>query len=169
MKKKDKRCNKCRRKWRRLNSSSRLKKFFYLCVVLKTAIDATITYNLNWWYWTEGWIDSTGSKEIVYTLGNPVEYFKTPSKVWNTCEWKKCMFDWWYTDQEWTTKWNWDPSTATTVYAKWLPFEDLHTYLLINENNIIHKTLMDRNMWATKVYNNTNDNDTLWYQYQWWK
>ena len=49
--------------------------------------------------------------------------------------------------------------------------EDLELYFVSNTWSITHYTIMDRNMWATEVYNQnyTKPNAwSLWYQYQWW-
>jgi len=57
-----------------------------------------------------------------------------------------------------------------TINQKW---EDLNLYTIDNSWNIMHQTLMDRNMWATEIYNkkfNINEINTwsFWYHYQWW-
>ena len=49
--------------------------------------------------------------------------------------------------------------------------EDLDVYILKDENEKNHYTIMDRNMWATEIYNNNHSNPniySLWYYYQWW-
>ena len=120
-----------------------------------------VTYDLNWWYWTEDW--STESKQITYTTNDIWSTdWKTPSK-WNTCsEWNnnsmKCMFEWWY--YTWLeTRFTWYVTENVTVYAKWLPFSD-KTINLWNTSLII----MDRNIWATS--NNVNNSSSYWLQFQ---
>ena len=49
--------------------------------------------------------------------------------------------------------------------------EDLDVYMLWSDTDKNHYTLMDRNMWATGIYNNNYSNpniNSLWYYYQWW-
>ena len=49
--------------------------------------------------------------------------------------------------------------------------QDLELYLLANDQNKIHYTIMDRNMWATEVFNKYYDSPnpaSLGYLYQWW-
>ena len=48
---------------------------------------------------------------------------------------------------------------------------DLDVYMIENQNTIHHFTLMDRNLWATEVYNNDYSNpnvNSLWSYYQRW-
>ena len=48
---------------------------------------------------------------------------------------------------------------------------DLDVYMIENQYTIHHFTLMDRNLWATEVYNNNYSNtniNSLWSYYQWW-
>ena len=49
--------------------------------------------------------------------------------------------------------------------------QDLELYLLASDQNKIHYTMMDRNMWATEVFNKYYDAPnpaSLGYLYQWW-
>ena len=49
--------------------------------------------------------------------------------------------------------------------------QDLELYLLASDQNKIHYTIMDRNMWATEVFNKYYDSPnpaSLGYLYQWW-
>lgn len=49
--------------------------------------------------------------------------------------------------------------------------QDLELYLLASDQNKIHYTIMDRNMWATEVFNKYYDAPnpaSLGYLYQWW-
>ena len=48
--------------------------------------------------------------------------------------------------------------------------QDLELYLLASDQNKIHYTIMDRNMWATEVFNKYYDSPnpaSLGYLYQW--
>ena len=49
-----------------------------------------------------------------------------------------------------------------------LNFEDLDMYFVTDEWTTWHYTLMDRNLWATEVYDGTDNICTYWYYYQWW-
>ncbi len=49
--------------------------------------------------------------------------------------------------------------------------QDLELYLLASDQNKIHYTIMDRNMWATEIFNKYYDAPnpaSLGYLYQWW-
>ena len=126
-----------------------------------------VTYDLNWWYWTEDW--TTKSKQITYT-SNEIwsTNWKTPSK-WDTCiEWNntnmKCMFDWWY--YTWLEiKFTWHVTNDIIVYAKWLPFNESNFNI-----NWVELITMDRNLWATKWWTTCSSIDT-WAcgdHFQWW-
>ena len=124
----------------------------------------TITYNLNWWYWTED--NTTDAKTVTFTLdtNNMVSTTdrKTPSKS-DGCEengeMKKCMFDGWYLENG--ERWIWYATSDMTVYAKWLPFEDL----IITTWGVTF-TIMDRNIWA--IVADVTNTDSYWYHFQWW-
>ena len=57
------------------------------------------------------------------------------------------MFDGWYTDTTYATEWygvaNDTTTTSKTVYARWLPFEDLPAVTASDGTKYI---LMDRNL-----------------------
>ena len=128
----------------------------------------TVTFNLNWWYWTEEWIESKDEKSKKYELGNQwiLTDWRTPSREDLCTDWEKlnmkCMFDWWYLEEEWTTRWTWYVSKDMIVYAKWLPFEDRE--VIFNDGSKI--IIMDRNIWATTW--NIEDIGSHWYHFQWW-
>ena len=68
----------------------------------------TITYNLNWW-------TNSTLNPWTYTVGTPTITLKNATRNWS-------IFDWWYSDEDFTTKvtsitkWStWD----ITLYAKW--------------------------------------------------
>ena len=50
-------------------------------------------------------------------------------------------------------------------------WDDLNIYFLSSTWNISHYIMMDRNLWATQVYNqdyNSPNTWSFWYHYQWW-
>ncbi len=128
----------------------------------------TVTFNLNWWYWTEEWTESTNEKSKTYELGNQwiLTNWRTPSKLDLCSDWvntnMKCMFDWWYLEEEWITRWTWYVSKDMKVYARWLPFEDRE--VVFNDGSKI--IIMDRNIWA--ITWNREDTGSYWYHFQWW-
>ena len=120
----------------------------------------TVTFDLNWWEWYED--NSTDTKTKISNWNDiwPL-LWRTPSKEWNACNWKKCMFDWWYLEREWNTRWTWYVTEDMTVYAKWLEFED-YTVTLGSKTF----TIMDRNLWATS--SSRSSAASRWYVFQWW-
>jgi len=61
---------------------------------------------------------------------------------------------------------NW--TIIQTNYQKW---DDLELYFLSWDWTTSHFTIMDRNLWATGVYNQNYDSPnaaSYWYYYQWW-
>ena len=126
----------------------------------------TVTFNLNWWYWTEDW--TTDNKYVQYNEWNQwiLTNRRTPSKVDACTDWEKtnmkCMFDGWYLEEEWLTRRTWYVSENIEVYAKWLPFEDRE--VILNDWTVV--ILMDRNIWATTW--NINDKGSYWYFFQRW-
>ena len=108
--------------------------------------DKTVIYDANWWYFS--WWNLI--KEMVYSekyvswnyIWN--ENFQFPIKDFQWVTWY--MFDWWYIDAECVNEWTWvsvNSPITQTVYAKWLPFEDLTVTVWWSTF-----TIMDRNMWA---------------------
>ena len=125
-----------------------------------------VTHNLRGWYWMED--HSTASKIIEYTCSNwsceTTMHYRTPSKTWY-------MFIWWYDETLTNRRKDWVATDGMTVYAKWQEFGDLDVYIIENESNSWHYTLMDRNLWAKVIYNwnYSNPNEgSRWYYYQWW-
>ena len=137
-----------------------------------------VTYNLSWWYWIE---DHTyNPKTVIYTGKATTMLYRTPSKTW-------FMFMWWF-DGSGNKRKDWVIEDGMDVYAKWQEFWDLDIYILKNQTTKAHYTFMDRNMWATELYNkiycnctgtnntcsNSNDcrdsrtYDSYGYYYQWW-
>ena len=138
--------------------------------------ELTITFDLwEWWYWiTETWDKlREPTHNVTYTYDENLwkyktqEKWRTPSRISNDLSQQSWwMFDWWYTNPNCSTnyeyctnKWLWIewPYLAewvgkTTVYAKWLPFNDLEVE--IGWEKIV---IMDRNLWAT-----TNDITKVW-------
>ena len=139
-----------------------------------------LTYDANWWYF-EVWVST---KAVEYTkewdeyvpninIQLPNKDTKNPSvQSW----W---MFVGWYTkswlNNQWWEEWTWNVTDDTidkTVYAKWFKFNDLVVNIW---GNII--TIMDRNLWAENPAiwihksdnnNQSESNDKLWFQYQYW-
>ena len=140
--------------------------FGILSLWIADATDVTITYNLSGGYRVED--GTTWAKKVPFTtdangmVGTTNR--KTPSKSWNTCNWMKCMFDWWYLENG--ARWTWYADSDMTVYAKWLPFEDL-TIIITWDFSI---TIMDRNLWATAsgTWCTLGDTSTCGYHFQWW-
>ena len=125
-----------------------------------------VTYNLSWWYWAED--HDITPKTIEYTCSNwsceATTHFKTPSRTWY-------MFMWWYDETLTNRRKDWVVTDGMTVYAKWQEFGNLDVYIIENESNSWHYTLMDRNLWAKVIYNGnySNPNEgSRWYYYQWW-
>lgn len=80
-------------------------------------------------------------------------------------------------------KWSWCFNENEEANANWICVstaewqrnnqivQDLELYFLANDENKVHYTIMDRNMWATEVFNKyyTGPNpESLGYLYQWW-
>jgi hypothetical protein len=122
-----------------------------------------ITYDANGWTFS-GW-ETTFSKQ--YTWDVTITEWVNPAKSWNTCDWKKCMFVGWYL---WTgadaIEWTWYLKEDMTVYAKWLPFEDIDAYFISDTWAVSYITLMDRNMWA--ISDGVTSTGSYWFKYQWW-
>ena len=129
-----------------------------------------VTYDLNWWYRTESWSNFTWTRAIIYVNWETTEYSRTPSRIDNCEEWwktdMKCMFDGWYLEKDWYTKWTWYAIGDITVYAKRLPFEDLEVEL----SDDIKIIIMDRNLWATASWTQCSDTSisACGYHFQWW-
>ena len=118
----------------------------------------------------EGNVSSVASKTIEYTCNNwsctTTTHYRTPSK-------DGYMFMWWYDQTLTNRRKDWIAADGMPVYAKWQKFWDLDVYVLKNESNSGHITMMDRNMWATEIYNKWETTDavnleSMWYYYQWW-
>ena len=85
-------------------------------------------------------------------------------------------FEWWYSDENLTQEFDFNSSISndTTLFAKWTylwTIKDLNVYFIKDEETISHFTIMDRNLWATEVYNQNYENpntESYWYYYQWW-
>ena len=82
----------------------------------------------------------------------------------------------WYSDSGFNNSFNFStPITSDiTLYAKWtynLAFNDLNVYFVWSDGSINHTVLMDRNLWATAIYNQNYNNPntaSYGYYYQWW-
>ena len=114
-----------------------------------------INFNSNWWTH----IDSQ-SVRIWETI---VEPSVNPTFPWY-------IFRWWYSNAWLSNRWNFDtPVTGSmTLYAKRdynYTFNDLDVYIISNTGRVVHKTLMDRNLWAATDISSA---DSYWYYYQRW-
>ena len=142
---------------------------FSIYAVIRSNLTDTITiiYDANGWRFK--WWATT--KTVTYTkdannLYVASENVQAPNKSW------KWMFDWWYTDTTYATEWygvaNDTTTTSKTVYARWLPFEDLPAVTASDGTKYI---LMDRNLWASDVWN-YGESETSAVKngryYQWW-
>ena len=149
---------------------------FSIYAVIRSEETANITVQYDANGWTFNWLDTT--KSVTYTKNGDLyiasENVQAPNKAWRTCEnnTKYCMFDWWYTDTTYATEWyGVEADTTTTsieVYAKWLPFDDLPAVTASDGTEYI---LMDRNLWATDVWNYGDAQNTAAKNgkyYQWW-
>ena len=129
-----------------------------------------ITYDPNGWAFS--WKAVNETTVVTYTesdwIYTPDINIQFPNKVSNNMAVQSWwMFDWWYTtsvlaDQTSATEWTWyvDENTESqTVYAKWLPFDDLP----IEWTDYV---IMDRNLWATS--NDISDENSYGRYYQWW-
>ena len=143
---------------------------FSIYAVIKSNLpDDTITirYDANGWIF-KWWVTT---KTVTYTkdannLYVASENVQAPNKSW------KYMFDGWYTDTTYATEWygvaNDTTTTSKTVYARWLPFEDLPAVTASDGTKYI---LMDRNLWATDVWNYGESETSAAKNgkyYQWW-
>ena len=132
------------------------------CVKNNISANEKITIHAN------GWTKAVISIDWESDWTGKITTLWTPTKGW-------IQFQWWFSD-EWLT----NPvnagdyiSSGSHLYAKWLgdqEFEDLELYFLEDDWNIIHYTMMDRNMWATEIYNQNFDNsntESFGNHYQW--
>ena len=146
-------------------------KFSVYAVIATSGDWLKVTYNLSWWYWMED--GSMDPKTITYTGTKTTMLFRTPSKT-------GYMFMWWF-DESLTTRRDWNVTDGMNVYAKWQEFWDLDIYILKDNSTKNHYTFMDRNMWATELYDkvycnkmdtecisNRNNYASYGYYYQWW-
>ena len=133
----------------------------------------TIKFDANWWYF-KTWNVIINSIDVVYSRNDGIY----SSTLWNNSlqipNRKNYMFAGWYstqTNQIIERSWVVDDTTESqTIYAKWLPFNDLEFELWWKK--II---IMDRNLWAEAVANwiyygnwNYESLNKLWFYYQWW-
>ena len=86
-------------------------------------------------------------------------------------------FEWWYSDKELTKKFNFKTkiTSDTTLYAKRsdyiYDFDELELHFLLDNWKESHYRMMDRNLWATEVFNwnlSWVNEESYWYMYQWW-
>ena len=115
----------------------------------------TVTYKVgDTTYWT-----------ATYTRNDLWQYL-SKTQIQNPDGGAYKMFDGWYLDEDLTNKWKFPEDNdslweAYTVYAKFLPFEDLTVDF--GDRTIV---IMDRNLWATST--GTNSVNSYWYYFQFW-
>ena len=87
------------------------------------------------------------------------------------------IFTGWWTEPRGGTQWNFANDTVTgniTLYAHWTYkeiFGDLDVYMIDSNGSLIKYVMMDRNLWATGVYNKNFDSqnpNSFGFVYQWW-
>ena len=126
----------------------------------------TIIYHPNQWSFSWMWVDDTIDLQYIpYNTGNFIMTVQFPNRAMTTW-WTWYMFDWWYTDLNYTTEWTWyvDETTLSwTVYAKWLEFRDLD----LNFGDV-RFTIMDRNLWSFQSWTNWANELVRWKYFQWW-
>ena len=107
-----------------------------------------VTFDAMWWFFDDGLPEKTITY-IFNWLWEAISQEKRRVPTKSDIEWKKYMFDWWYTDENLTARWTGGiESPNLTLYAKYLEFYDKTvTYSWVTF------TIMDRNLWATEVYN----------------
>ena len=133
-----------------------------------------VTYHPNWWAFS--WMEVNEIKKFTYNYSwteiIPIYNVEIPDRKSNDVSQQSWwMFAWWYTKDwtngDWWEEFDFETSSENTVYAKWLPFNDLSITMWD-----ITFTLMDRNLWAIKSELNFSewnyDEDTLWFYYQRW-
>ena len=140
------------------------------CVKNDISANQKITINANGWTKAVIVIDwETSNQGTIVTLWEP-------ERTWYT-------FGWWYKDTKFTTKVDkWGKiSNGGQLYAKWIAKEcdvastkvqDLELFLIWGSWDISHYMMMDRNLWATEIYNQKGKNlQNLWSYgcyFQWW-
>lgn len=151
--------------------------------------DKTITYNANWWHFS----DNNTTKNILYTRFESTEQYVTEEYTIQIPHRDGYMFDWWYTNISYTTKWiqQVDDSTQNnqTIYAKWIDLSTLNNVGIFYDtvNNVSYTdpngnsfeawtitisdgentiTILDRNLWASS--NNPKSYCSHGYYYQRW-
>ena len=125
----------------------------------------TVTFDANRWTFAD-----TPAAQIVTSWNYAEEPQTHPELPWYT-------FTGWWTEPIGGTQWDFanDPVTGNiTLYAKWdynLTYGDLDVYMIDSDGSLVKYVMMDRNMWATSVYNkNFDDQNTgsFGFVYQWW-
>ena len=109
----------------------------------------TISYDTNWGHFQ----DKLVKKDVVYTADE--DWVFRAATDWKTPSREGYMFAGWYLEANWTTAWTWGVAANMTVYAKWLPFEDL-TFTSWGTTIV----MMDRNLGAANTWD-------AGYYYQW--
>ena len=131
----------------------------------------TVTFDTKWWTMIESQV-----VEASWHATQP-EDPKLP----------RYTFEWWYTtgsvyrSHEYVDEdvlFNFDTliSWDITLRAKWVEYDyftdkDLELYFVSSTWSITHRTIMDRNIWATDHFNQnfkSPNPESYWYHYQWW-
>ena len=129
-----------------------------------------ITYHPNGWAFSWKEIDETITVkyDIDYVPDTNIQFPHKASDDLSIQSW--WMFAWWYTDIDYSHEWIWLVDSWTrsqTVYAKWLPFNELEVKDKGGNTLFI---IMDRNLWAEAYMNEVwkTANQRYWNFYQWW-
>ena len=147
-------------------TNSRAYAFPIRCFYNSYRLPVKITYNVNWWYWTNN--ESEEDKTVTYTKIDDNSDFSGDFVLWsvkrdNNCweDWnKKCIFGWWYTLTG-GEMWTWNIYEDITLVAKWLAYDDKDiSYSGVNF------TIMDRNLWADIPWTGEN---AYGYYLTWWE
>ncbi len=158
-------------------------------------LDSSVTYKVIYTDWT-GWnIFSPHEESGLLIWSNYPEFDASAYNILSGEN--KRTFLWWYDEEnqevdisiskvtksitlkaKWSKCWVGeieDENGDCLITAKWQRLrqivQDLDIYFLVNSWNMIHYTMMDRNMWATNYFDKNYDSpnpDSLWYLYQWW-
>ena len=111
----------------------------------------TVSFDANRWTFAD-----TPATQTVTGWDYAEEPQTHPELPWYT-------FTGWWTEPIGGTQWDFanDPVTGNiTLYAKWdynLTYGDLDVYMIDSDGSLVKYVMMDRNMWATSVYNKNFD------------
>ncbi len=127
----------------------------------------TVTFDANRWAYEDKPADQTVNNGSTVTEPTLHPDFRLP---WYN-------FVGWYTEAKGGRAWDFANDIVTddmTLYAHWdyaLEFGELDAYLIGSDGAISKYVMMDRNLWASALYDKNYTNplfDSLGYTYQWW-